>query len=100
MKKGKGGIMKELNEMTFAELDEVIEKAKELKKEKKAEADEANREKLKGVEEGTVVSFMFKGEEEEGTFVKVTDKRFTVILDGQKKSIMFNKLTGIDSYPV
>ena len=92
--------MKELNEMSFAELDEVIEKAKELKKEKKAEADEANREKLKDIEEGTIVSFIFKGEEEEGTFVKVTDKRFTVILDGQKKSIMFNKLTGIDGYPV
>ena len=33
----------------------------------------------------------FKGAETEATFVRMTDKRFTVEVEGEKRSIMFDK---------
>jgi len=90
----------QLNELSFNEIDEVMEYLKEKKKEKREEFINKNRVKLRDVQEGDSVYVIFKGEEVEASFVKVTEKRFSVIIDGQKKSIMFDKLTGIDGMPV
>ena len=93
-------ITDQLNELSFNEIDEVMEYLKEKKKEKREEFINKNRVKLRDVQEGDSVYVIFKGEEVEASFVKVTEKRFSVIIDGQKKSIMFDKLTGIDGMPV
>ena len=90
----------QLNELSFNEIDEVMEYLKEKKKEKREAFINKNRVKLRDVQEGDSVYVIFKGEEVEASFVKVTEKRFSVIIDGQKKSIMFDKLTGIDGMPV
>lgn len=93
-------IMDQLDNLSINELDEVVEYIKEKKKEKKEDALSVNREKLKDVKEGDLIYIIFKGEEIEVPFVKLTEKRFSVLVDGQKKSIMFDKLTGIDGMPV
>lgn len=92
--------MDQLDNLSINELDEVVEYIKEKKKEKKEDALSVNREKLKDVKEGDLIYIIFKGEEIEVPFVKLTEKRFSVLVDGQKKSIMFDKLTGIDGMPV
>ena len=97
-----------LNELGIEELDNLMEEVRVLKKTRKEELKEANKKKLeelkvtnkKKLEElqtGTTVRFILKGEENEGSFVKVTDKRFVVIdlLDSVKKPIMFDKLVEI-----
>jgi hypothetical protein len=82
------------------EIEAIVKERKaELKEEVKArkaairesvEAD--NKAILENVEEGSLVKFIFKGEETVATFVKVTEKRFTVKIDAvTKRSIMFDK---------
>ena len=90
-----------LNELGIEELDNLMEEVRALKKtrkeELKEELKEANKKKLEELQTGTTVRFILKGEENEGSFVKVTDKRFVVIdlLDSVKKPIMFDKLVEI-----
>jgi hypothetical protein len=62
------------------------------KEAKKAEATEKSMEYLKGIKEGTLLNVMLKGEVVEGSFVKVNAKTFTVIVDGVKKPVGFDKL--------
>lgn len=57
----------------------------------KAEAEAAGRVEIEGLEEGDGVLITFKGAETAATFVRMTDKRFTVEVDGEKRSIRFDK---------
>lgn len=65
---------------------------KELREAKKAENAEKAKARLVEAKEGDVLTVIFKGEEVEGTFIKMTEKRFIVLIDEQKKTIMFDKL--------
>ena len=82
--------------MTVAELDKVMEELKVARKEAvKAEeknAEAVARDFLNKSEKGDIVTVVFKGERTDAKFVGLTDKRFTVEIDGAKKSIMFTKL--------
>ena len=69
------------------------EKAKAEKAEKLAEA-KANLEGLE-LEEGTDVRFILKGEETEGQFVKTTEARFVVLVEGEKKTLPFDKFLAV-----
>jgi len=97
-----------LNELGIEELDNLMEEVRVLKKTRKEELKEANKKKLEELKEankkkleelqtGTTVRFILKGEENEGSLVKITDKRFVVIdfIDSVKKPIMFDKLVEI-----
>ena len=101
-----------LNELGIEELDNLMEEVRVLKKTRKEELKEelkeankkkleelkvTNKKKLEELQTGTTVRFILKGEENEGSFVKVTDKRFVVIdfIDSVKKPIMFDKLVEI-----
>jgi len=81
---------------TVEEIDAIIKEAKEAKKRimnaEKAKADAKVREALKSVTEGDDLVVYFKGEGVHATFVKLTDKRFTVIINNVKHSIRFDKL--------
>jgi hypothetical protein len=94
----------ELGQLTDEELNALVKTVREVKKERKNEAkvlDRAEREKiaeenlerLSEMEEGTEVSFIYKGEEISAPLVKTTDKRFIVDIDGNKRAIMPDKLT-------
>lgn len=97
-----GKTVAELDEMLGA-LREVRRSTKEAEKEAeaaakanaKAELENANRETLKGIEEGATVTVIFKGEEVEAEFAGLTEKRFNVMIDGTKKSIMLDKLVTV-----
>ena len=82
--------------MTVKELDEVMENLKEARKVAvKAEVKGAEAEARKflgNLSKGDAVTVVFKGENTDAKFVGLTDKRFTVEIDGVKKSIMFTKL--------
>ena len=86
-----------LNELGIEELDNLMEEVRVLKKTRKEELKEANKKKLEELQTGTTVRFILKGEENEGSLVKITDKRFVVIdfIDSVKKPIMFDKLVEI-----
>jgi hypothetical protein len=92
-----------LQDLTNEELDNVVALVREIKRDRKAEAKEAekarkeelkaqNKEVLEGLDEGATVRFTLKGEETEGTLDHVTEKRFVVVHDGIKKAVMFDKL--------
>jgi len=57
----------------------------------KAEVDASGREKVETLDEGDRIVILFKDTETEATFVKVTDKRFTVEIEGEKRSVRFDK---------
>jgi len=84
---------------TVEEIDAIIKEAKEAKKRimkiESAKVDAKVRETLKDVKEGDALVILFKGEEVSATFVKLTDKRFTVIINNVKHSIRFDKLVSI-----
>jgi len=75
--------------------DEIAEARKAEKAAEKAVADAAGREAVEGLDEGDEIVVIFKGEETEVTFVKMTEKRFTVEVDGVKRSIMFDKFVRV-----
>lgn len=90
--------------MSVGDVDALIAALRGRRRELKdvnKEAEKANKEKLMeetkekivalNLKEGDVVKFIFKGEETVGIFVKLTEKRFTALVDGDKKSIMFDK---------
>lgn len=89
-------IMKEFKDMTVAELDALMEAVKEARKvavkAEVAEVEAEAREYLAGAVKGDIVTVIFKGERTDAKFVGLTDKRFTVEIDGAKKSIMLDKL--------
>ncbi len=85
----------DLKNLSVKELEEVVLKAKALIKEKKKDTGEKQREKLLTLEEGKKVSIIFKGEEVRAKFIGLTNSRFTVEIDGAKKSILFDKLISI-----
>lgn len=84
---------------SVAELNDIMEAVKvelgNAKERERKEADGNARSMLDGVEKGTAVRVIFKGEEVEAVFEKLTDKRFTVKIDGVNKSIMFDKLVSV-----
>jgi len=99
-----------LGNLTVEEIDAVVKAGRELLKERaselkearkaereaeKAEREEAGREAVKNLEKGDALVVIFKGEETEAIFDKMTEKRFTVEVDGVKRSVMFNKFVKI-----
>jgi len=82
--------------MTVAEIDEMMVELKEARKlavkAEQAKVDARVREYLASLEKGDILTVVLKDEKVEGTFVGLTDKRFTVEIDGVKKSIMYSKL--------
>lgn len=87
-------VRERLNERIKEARKEAKEAEKERKQAEKEAAMQAAKEKVQELEEGDEVAFILKGETRTGTFVKVTEKRFTVEMDGVKKSIMFDKFLG------
>lgn len=81
-----------LENLTIDELNEVVKRAKAIIKSKKDNLNEANKEKLSKIEAGKRVKLIFKGEPIVAIFVKITSSRFTVDVNGAKKSILFDKL--------
>lgn len=85
----------DLKNMSVAEIDVVIAEAKEARKIAVARendiADTETRNRVAEFKEGDTITIVFKGEERAVTFVGLTEKRFTVLVDGNKRSIMFNK---------
>lgn len=96
------------------EADEAIKAIRERRKELKAEAVKADREAAKtakaealaeakgrleeaGLEEGDTVRAILKGEEVLGEFVKETEARFVILVDGEKKTLPFDKFVGLAS---
>ena len=45
--------------------------------------------------EGDEIRATLKGEEVVGNFVKVTDARFVILVDGEKKTLPFDKFLGV-----
>ena len=97
---------------TVEELDVAIKELRERRKELKAEAVKAEREAAKaekqsrldeakarleglGLEEGDTVRFILKGEEVVGQFVKLTAARFVATVDGEKKTLPFDKFVDV-----
>lgn len=93
------------------ELDELIKNAREYRRELKAKREKAEREQIAAekellnrkaqknieamnLEEGDLVRFYLKGEERTGEFYKITESRFIVIVNGEKKTLPFDKFIG------
>ena len=74
------------------------EKAKAL--EEREKKSEENSSLLDNVAEGTEVTILVGSgkntEEVTGEFIKKTEKRFIVLVDGQKKSVMFHRLVSVN----
>jgi len=96
---------------TVEAIDEAIKSLRERRKEVKAEATKVDRETAKvekaaalaeakatleaeGLEEGDTIRAILKGEEVIGDFVKATEARFIVLVDGEKKTLPFDKFVG------
>jgi len=45
--------------------------------------------------EGTEINVTFKGEEIIAVYVRMTEKRFVALVDGEKKTFLFTKFLGI-----
>ena len=84
---------------SIVELDAIAEDLKEARREavarEKEEANEAIRQSLKALDKGTPVRVLFKGDEAEAKFLTLTTKRFTVELDGVKRSIQMDKFIDV-----
>jgi len=97
-------------------VDEAIKSLRERRKELKAEATKADREAAKaekarqleeakirledaGLEEGDTIRAILKGEEVLGEFVKETEARFVILVDGEKKTLPFDKFVGTADAP-
>lgn len=81
---------------------------KELSKEQDALAKEASKAKKQLIldqaknhmislelSEGTEITAYLKGELVEGVFSKITDKRFIILVDGESKTLPFDKFVGL-----
>jgi hypothetical protein len=96
---------------TVEAIDEAIKSLRDRRKEVKAEATKADREAAKvakaealaeakatleaeGLEEGDTIRAILKGEEVLGEFVKETEARFVILVDGEKKTLPFDKFVG------
>lgn len=110
-----GGFMENFDVTVFgnvADIDNAIKELRDRRKELKANEVKANREAAKAekakalaeakanlegleLEEGTDVRFILKGEETEGQFVKITEARFVVLVDGEKKTLPFDKFLSV-----
>lgn len=97
----------DLQDLNNEELDNVVALVREIKRDRKAEAKEAekarkeelkaqNKAVLENLDEGANVRFILKGNETEGTLDHVTEKRFVVVHDGIKKAVMFDKLVATE----
>lgn len=108
-------ILDNLDSLSFDQLDALVKKGTELRKSKraekkeadkakhdaeKAEAIEAGRSKVSNLSEGDKITIVFKNVKTVVTFVKMTEKRFTVEIDGAKRSIMFDKFVGMGDLTV
>ncbi len=111
-KKLNGGSKMDFAGMTVDEIKAVIAEGREVLKARTVEtaeadkvsrtadktaADAAGRVEVEGLVEGDGVLVTFKGKDTVATFVRMTDKRFTVEVEGEKRSIMFDKF--ITSFP-
>lgn len=82
----------DLYELSVEELLELIDDAKAVIKAKKENIDETNRGILKEVNEGRRILILFKGEPTVAKYVGLTEKRFSVEIEGKRKSILLDKL--------
>ncbi len=84
---------------TIEELKAIVESANaeiaRIENKNQVIAENEIREQLEDVAKGTLVKVIFKGEEVEAVFEKLTEKRFTVQIEGVNKSIMYSKLVSI-----
>ncbi len=97
---------------TVEGIDEAIKSLRERRKAVKAEATKAEREAAKaekarvleeakatleaaGLDEGDTIRATLKGEEVIGSFVKATEARFIILVDGDKKTLPFDKFIGL-----
>lgn len=93
-------------------IDEAIKALRESRKEIKKAETLANRQAAKAekeqklqeakdkmeslnLEEGDNIRFILKGEEVEGEFVKITAARFVATVDGEKKTLPFDKFLSV-----
>ena len=76
--------------------DEQVKAGKQREKAEKEQAMAEAKERLEaeGLEDGDSIRALLKGEEVEGHFVKMTDARFIVLVDGEKKTLPFDKFLG------
>lgn len=98
---------------TVEEIDEAISALRERRKEMKAAEREAERERRKALkarqlaeakerienlqlEEGATIRAFLKGEEVEVNFVKLTDARLVIEVDGLKKALPFDKFVSAE----
>lgn len=82
----------DLRSLSIEELIALMEDIKEVIKEKKNEINETNKNILLGIRPPKMIEIIFKGEPTIARFIGVTNARFTVEIDGVKKSILFDKL--------
>lgn len=97
---------------TVEQVDEAITALRERRKELKAEATKVKREAAKAekarlmeeakqrlveaeLTEGETVRAILKGEETVGEFVKQTEARFVILVNGEKKTLPFDKFLGV-----
>jgi len=84
---------------TIEELDALMVELKIARKmalaKEQAEADAMIRENLSELEKGDPIRILYKGEEIEALFEKLTDKRATVTIDGVKRSILLDKILSV-----
>lgn len=84
---------------SIEELDALMEELKQAKKEviaeAQAEADAVVRESLQDVKKGDHIVVLFKGEEVEGIFDKLTEKRATILIDGIRRSVQLDKVISV-----
>jgi len=81
------------------ELDVLMREIEQARKiaviKEKVEADNAIRETLQDVEKGNPITVVFKGEEVEGIFDKLTEKRATVLIRGVRRSIQLDTIVSV-----
>jgi RNA 3'-terminal phosphate cyclase len=87
-------IREELNEAIKVARKEAKAAEKEAREEAKATADAEAKAKLENLEEGDNITVELKGEETDVTFVKVTEKRMIVEVEGRKIALPFRKYLG------
>ncbi|MGV9141489.1 MAG: hypothetical protein ACOC1X_00975 [Promethearchaeota archaeon] len=72
------------------------QKAQEKAEKEQAMAEAKSRLEAEGLEEGDPIRAILKGEEVAGSFVKATEARFIVLVDGEKKTLPFDKFVSRD----
>lgn len=84
---------------SIEELDILMEELKQAKKDaiakEQSDADAVIRESLLSLTKGNHLTVLFKGEEVEVIFDKLTEKRATVLIDGIKRSVQLDKIISV-----